>query len=125
MSAYKALLAYESLLRHFQHELASSSLDIEGTIENGVGTLMTRLKLENVGLFWWDPQRKVFSMQYVLFEGTLMEGEEEIAVDLQSPHSPLRALVEDCQPVVVSEKKPWVAFIPLRAGPELIGAIRF
>jgi len=121
MTALRALLAYSELLRKFQNHLTVSSLGLEETFEAGFGHLMERLRLDTVGLFWWDPQRHAFSMQYVLHEGALMEGEEEIIVDDQSP---LRQLVDEHRPVVVSDKKPWAAFIPLKMGSELTGAVR-
>lgn len=121
MTAFRALLIYEDLLRRFQNQLANSPFGIEGTLELGFGYLASRLKLTNVGLFWWDPQRNSFSMQYVLHQGSLMEGEEEIIVDSQSP---LFSLVSERRPVVVSTKKPWVAYIPIQSGVELIGAVR-
>lgn len=122
MSAKRALLVYTDLLRRFQNHLTNAPLGIEGTFEAGFGYLMNRLHLENVGLFWWDPQRRTLSMQYALHAGSLMEGEEEIIVDEESP---LQALVQDRYPVVVSSKQPWAAFIPLQAGSDLVGAVRF
>ncbi len=121
MTAYRALLLYEELLRKFQNQLGSTHLGVEGAFESGFGYLSSRLKLENAALFWWDPQRNCLSMQYALHDGALMEGEEEIIVDETSP---LRPLVEERKPVVVSARQPWVAFIPLHMGVELLGAIR-
>ena len=121
MTALRALLAYEDLLRRFQNQLAHSPLGLEGTLEYGLEYLINRLRLQNVGLFWWDAQRNCLSMQYVLHQGLLMEGEEEIIVDSASPLFPL---LNERRPVVVSAKKPWSAFIPLRAGADLIGAVR-
>lgn len=121
MSQYRAFLLYEELLRRFQNQLASAQLGVEGAFEAGFGYLSSRLKLENVALFWWDPQRHCLSMQYALHDGALMEGEEEIIVD---DTSPLRPLIELRKPVVVSERRPWAAFIPLHVGTEFMGAIR-
>lgn len=122
MTAYRGLLLYEDILRKFQNQLANSPHGLEGTLELAFTYLASSLKLDNVGLFWWDSQRNCFSMQYVLHEGALLEGEEDIVVDSQSP---LKALVYDRRPVVVSSKKPWVAYIPIQSGSELIGAVRF
>ncbi|MCG3204691.1 MAG: hypothetical protein KCHDKBKB_01406 [Elusimicrobia bacterium] len=121
MTAYRALLLYEDLLRGFQNHLTSSQLDVEAAFESGFGYLCSRLKLEQASLFWWDPQRRCLSMQYALRAGALMEGEEEIIIDESSP---LRFLIEERKPVVVSEKKPWAAFIPLHVGVDFMGAIR-
>lgn len=121
MTALSALLAYEDLLRRFQNQLANSPLGLEGTLEYGLEYLINRLRLQNVGLFWWDSQRSCLAMQYVLHQGALMEGEEEIIIDSASPLYPL---LDERRPVIVSAKKPWAAFIPLRAGSELIGAVR-
>lgn len=120
-TSLRALLAYQDLLRRFQNQLANSPLGLEGTLEYGLEYLITRLRLQNVGLFWWDAQRNCLSMQYVLHQGLLMEGEEEIIVDSASPLFPL---LDERRPVIVRAKKPWAAFIPLRAGSELIGAVR-
>src|SRR5688572_20745487 len=117
MSSLRALLAYEDLLRRFQNQLANSPLGLEGTLEYGLEYLITRLRLQNVGLFWYDAQRNCLSMQYVLHQGALMEGEEEIIIDTASPLYPL---LDERRPVVVSSKKPWAAFIPLRSGADLI-----
>lgn len=121
MSALKALMAYEQLLRNFQNQLTNAPQGVEATFEAAFGYLMQRLKLENVALFWWDPQRHTFVMQYALDEQVLMEGEEEIIVDEKSP---LRVLVEEKRAVVVSSKRPWIAFIPIYNGSECAGAIR-
>lgn len=121
MTALRALLIYEEILRRFQNQLSNSPHGIEGTLELGFSYLASRLKLSNVGLFWWDAQRNCFSMQYVLHEGALMEGEEDIVVDAQSP---LQPLVYERRPVVISARKPWVAYIPIQSGAELIGAVR-
>jgi diguanylate cyclase (GGDEF)-like protein len=122
MTALRALLAYEDLLRKFQNQLTNSPLGLEGTLEYGLEYLISRLRLRNVSLFWWDPQRNCLSMQYVLHQGALMEGEEEIIVDAGSPLFPL---LDERRPVVISKKKPWTAFIPLRSGSDLVGAVRF
>lgn len=121
MTALRALLTYEDLLRRFQNQLANAPLGLEGTLEHGLEYLIGRLRLKNVSLFWWDSQRNSLSMQYVIHEGALMEGEEEIAIDATSPLYPL---LNERRPVIVSKKKPWAAFIPLHAGSELIGALR-
>lgn len=121
MNRAKALAIYVDLLRRFQNELSNSPSDIEGTLEGGLGYLMDRLRLQNACLFWWDSQRQLLSMQYTLQDGLLMEGEEEIQVN---PSSALDKLVHSREPVILSIKKPWVAFIPLIAGSEVIGAIR-
>jgi diguanylate cyclase (GGDEF)-like protein len=121
VSATKALMAFEELLRRFQNQLNNAPGGVEATFEAAFGFLMTRLRLENVALFWWDPQRHTLSMQCSLNEGGLMEGEEEVIVDAGSP---LRLLVEEKRPVVVANKRPWVAYIPLQNGSEFAGAIR-
>jgi diguanylate cyclase (GGDEF)-like protein len=121
MIALKALTAYEEVLRRFQNQLTNAPQGMEATFEAAFGFLMDRLKLENVALFWWDPQRHTLSMQYALNEEALMEGEEEIIVDEKSP---LRILVEEKRPVIVAHKRPWVAYIPIQNGSEFAGAIR-
>jgi len=121
MTATRALLIYEDLLRRFQNQMTSTQLGVEGAFESGFGYLSSRLKLENAALFWWDPQRHCLSMQYALHDGALMEGEEEIVID---DASPLRPLVEQRKPVVVSTGRPWAAFVPLHIGVELLGAVR-
>ncbi len=121
MTAVRALLAYEELLRRFQNQLTSTNLGLEGAFEAGFGYLASRLRLDHAGLFWWDPQRHSMTMQYLLSQGSLMEGEEEIIVDEMSP---LRTLVEERRPIVVSQNKPWAAYIPLQVGADLMGAVR-
>ncbi len=121
MSALNALLAYEEVLRRFQNQLTNAPQGVEATFEAAFGFLMHRLKLENVALFWWDPQRHTLAMQYALNEEALMEGEEEIIVDDKSP---LRPLVDEKRPVIVAHTRPWVAYIPIQNGSEFAGAIR-
>ncbi len=121
MSQFRALLVYEELLRCFQNHMTASHLGMEQAFESGFGYLASRLRLEHVSLFWWDPHRHAFTMQYILQDGALMEGEDEIVVDETSA---LRPLIQERRPVVVSEKKPWAAFLPLQIGTELLGAVR-
>lgn len=121
MTRYRSLLIYEEILRKFQNQLVNAPNGIEGALEVGFAYLSKQLHLENVGLFWWDAQRSCFSMQYVLHEGSLMEGDEDIVIDAQSP---LQSLVVGRRPVIVSHKRPWVAYIPIQSGSELMGAVR-
>lgn len=121
MTALRALITYDDLMRRFHHQLLTAPMGVEGALEYGFGFLVHRLRLQNVGLFWWDAQRRSLTMQYTLVEGELMEGEEEIIVD---DISPLKDLVNDRKPVIISKKKPWVAFLPLQSGSEFVGALR-
>lgn len=121
MTAHRALHAYEELLREFQGQMAPTHAGLEETLVSGFGYLMSRLRLENVSLFWWEEDRGCLRMQYALHAETLMEGEEEISVE---PESPLWKLVADREPVVLSAGRPWVAYIPLRSSDALIGAVR-
>src|SRR5689334_23017712 len=121
MSQYKALLVYESILREFQTRFSDTSQGLETVLESGLGFLMSRLKLINVGIFWWDPQRNSLQMEYTIHGGTLLEGEEEILIE---PESPLWKLVRDKKPVVYSVRSPWVAFIPLTQDETFVGAVR-
>jgi len=121
MTALRALLAYESLLREFQSCLSDSSADLEVTLESGLGFLSSKLKLDSVSFFWWNPNRNCLEMEYAIHAGTLMEGEEEILIE---PDSQLRALIRDRKPVVISQRRPWVAFLPIHSDDFLIGAMR-
>src|SRR5258706_5125155 len=121
MTALRALLTYEEILRNFQRNLSDVSGGIESTLESGLGYLMTKLKIINVGLFWWDAQTNKLDMEYAIHAGTLMEGEEEISIDEESP---LAALVKEKKPVVISHRKPWIAYIPLCSEDAVVGAIR-
>jgi diguanylate cyclase (GGDEF)-like protein len=120
MTALHALFTYQELLREFQRYL-SAPLSLEETLEAGLGYLMKRFHLDNVGIFWWDKDRHCLQMQYSLFDGILMEGEEEILIQ---PDGPLRALVTGEGPVIVSLRRPWVAYVPIMSGDEFIGAVR-
>lgn len=120
MTALLALVTYQELLREFQKQL-SAPLRLEETLEAGLGYLMKRLHLDNVGIFWWDRDRQSLQMQYSLFDGILMEGDEEILIH---PTSPLRGLLLEDEPVIVSLRRPWIAYIPIQSGNEFIGAVR-
>lgn len=121
MTAFRALYLYEELLREFQRRMNMPG-GFEETIETGLGYLMARLKLDHVGVYWWNKSRNCFQMQYALHAGTLMEGEEEIFLE---PHGFLWDFTQAAKPIVLSSKKPWVAYLPITAGHELIGAVRF
>ncbi|MFN0118554.1 MAG: GGDEF domain-containing protein [Elusimicrobiota bacterium] len=121
MSQFRALTMFESLLRNFQNQLNQSSENIESMFQGGMGYLSDRLNLSSVSIFWWVPQKKTMVMQYILHEGALYEGEEEIIIGQNSLLAPL---VFERKPVVISSKRPWVAFIPLQSGAELIGALQ-
>jgi diguanylate cyclase (GGDEF)-like protein len=121
VTAFRALLVYESILREFQTHFADTSHGLETVLESGLGFLTARLKLSNVGIFWWDPQRNSLQMEYAIHAGTLLEGEEEILI---APNTPLWSLVRDKKPIVFSSKSPWVAFIPLTEDDNFVGAVR-
>jgi diguanylate cyclase (GGDEF)-like protein len=121
MTAYRALLLYETILREFQKNLADAHQGIEGALESGLGYLTSRLRLTNVGLFWWDPIRNSMVMEYAIHAGALLEGEEEVAVE---PDSPLWKLIRERKPIVVSEKRPWIAYLPLTQDDNFVGAVR-
>lgn len=114
------LHAFSELLREFSRRLKSTR-GIEDALESGFGYLMSRFHMDSVALFWWTNETRCLRMQYVFHQGTLMEGEEEILIE---SHGNLSPLVDQHVPIVVSEKSPWVAYIPLMQNNELIGAIR-
>ncbi len=121
MSSFRALLVYESILREFQTRFSDTSRGLESVLESGLGFLTARLKLSNVGIFWWDQQRSSLQMEYAIYDGTLLEGEEEIIIESSSP---LWSLVRDKKPIVFSKRRPWVAFIPLTQDGAFVGAVR-
>jgi len=120
MSRLTALHAYATLLREFMGKMQNSKV-LEGILELGLGYLMTRFSLQNVSIFWWDEETQCLRMQYQLFNGTLIEGEETVLVDMASP---LQELIQNREPVVVSKTRPWVAFLPLGTKDQFFGAIR-
>jgi len=121
MSRLNALHAYETLLREFQARMGATHV-LEDVLEDGLGFLMGRLNLQHASLFWWDEETQCLRMQYQLFNGTLMEGEETILIENTSP---LCQLVQNREPVVVSKSNPWIAFLPLGSKNEFFGAVRF
>jgi diguanylate cyclase (GGDEF)-like protein len=120
MTALRALIAYEELLREFQRHL-SAPLGFEETLESGLGYLMQRLRLQNVGLFWWDKNRSILQMQYSFQDGALMEGEEEILIE---QNGALADLLTGERPVIISSRRPWIAYLPIHSGKKFIGAVR-
>lgn len=120
MTALRALLTYEDVLRSLQKQMASAPIDLPEMLEAGLGYLASRFRLGHVSFFMWNPHNETFTMKFALYSGTLMEGDEEIHVDSQSGLDPL---IKEGRPLVIS-KKPWVAYVPLHAGDRLIGALR-
>jgi len=121
MSAYRALLVYEELLRKFQSELASDGMDPTSALEAGFSYLIAKLNLQSLSLFWWDKTRSTLVMEYEYREEIFMKGEDELLVNDQSRLWPL---IQNKMPVVVSEKNPWVAYIPMWEEDRFCGAIR-
>jgi hypothetical protein len=121
VSELRALLLYETILREFQKSLTDPRFGLEAALESGLGYLTSRLRLINVSLFWWDPLRNCLSMEYAIHAGTLLEGEEEVLIDQDNP---LWKLVQERKPVVVSDRRPWVAYLPLTQDDIFVGAVR-
>jgi len=122
MKNYRALVIYEKLLRGFQQKMTGPNGELERTLESGFGFLMKELHLTRVSLLWWEPERKSFSVKYAFEQDTLMESEEEIILEGDNP---LWNLVREGQPVVVSPRKPWTAYVPLHLHGEIKGAVKF
>ncbi len=121
MNKYRALLTYGNFLRGLRKTVAGPDLSLDDALESAFAYLFSNLRLQNVGLLWWDAPQNSLKLQGTFYSGSMMEGEEEIMV---TPASPLQDLVRDRVPVIVSPKKPWVAYLPLHTGDRLIGAIR-
>lgn len=121
MSEIKSLKIYTEIFRMFQGKLAAAPANVEVVLEKAVGWLMRRMRIDTVSLYWWDESSNTLNLEYQLHEGSLLEGEEVIVLEESSV---LQSLVLDGEPVVVSERKPWVAFVPLHNGAGLIGALR-
>ena len=121
MSAYQALILYEDTLRGFQNHLSDGEGDRVTALESGFGYLRSRLRIHSAALYWWNDRKKSLVLQYEFREGTIMEGEEEMRIQ---PQTPLWALVQEQVPVVISPRKPWVAYMPLCQNNQLIGAVR-
>jgi diguanylate cyclase (GGDEF)-like protein len=120
MSLFQALHAFDEFVREIWRRVANAR-SLEETLELGFGYTMGRFRMQDMALYWWDPEKRSLVMQYLYQGGTLMEGEEEIVVE---PGGALWDLMANRKPVVVSPNKPWVAFVPLYDGEKLMGAVR-
>lgn len=121
MTALRAIQKYEEILRGFQNRLSRRGTDTAGVLELGFGFLFKKLNLQGLAVFWWNADSSTLQMQYAFRDGILMEGEEEIEVH---SHSAFWPLVQEQVPVVTSQKRPWISYIPLVTDKKLIGAVR-
>jgi diguanylate cyclase (GGDEF)-like protein len=120
MSRYKALSAYERLLRGLHKSLTIPYGSVEDMLEAGFEYMVSRLHLERIGLFRWDEKTSCMHSTYAFHANMLMEAEDDILVDSGSPLWPL---IKDAKPVVMSSKSPWVAYVPLMEHGRCTGAV--
>jgi len=94
MSKFRALLIYEDLIRGLQRSLSNRGAGLEEALEPAFGYLMSKLHLQNLGLFWWDPAQNCLRLHYTYYAGSMMEGEEEIETDARQVRRGYRREIE-------------------------------
>ncbi|MFH1378833.1 MAG: sensor domain-containing diguanylate cyclase [bacterium] len=115
-----ALKKHIHALRSFTRNMLQAGMDLEKLFEYAMKYLIKEMKCTRAAVFLLDEKNFILSMQKMVSQGEILQGEEEIFLD---ENNPLRTFLESDTDFYVYEKMGHMINVALRLGIKPIGMI--